>query len=77
MLALFEPGNRVAVDSFTYANFIELAKLYNLQLVPIVGDNEGMNVEELEAQNKLNPLHGVFLMPSCCNPTSIMISERR
>lgn len=77
MLALFEPGNRIAVDTFTYANFIELAKLYHLQLVPIAGDNEGMKAEELEAQHKLNPLHGVFLMPSCCNPTTIMISEQR
>lgn len=77
MLALFEPGNRIAVDSFTYANFIELAKLYHLQLVPIAGDNEGMKAEELEAQHKLNPLHGIFLMPSCCNPTTTMISERR
>lgn len=77
MLALFEPGNRIAVDSFTYANFIELAKLYHLQLVPIAGDTEGMKAEELETQHKLNPLHGVFLMPSCCNPTTIMISEKR
>lgn len=77
LLALFEPGNRIAVDSFTYANFIELAKLYHLQLVPIAGDNEGMRAEKLEAQHKRNPLHGVFLMPSCCNPSTIMISEQR
>lgn len=77
LLALFEPGNRIAVDSFTYANFIELAKLYHLQLVPIPGDDQGMKAEELELQHKLNPLHGVFLMPSCCNPTTIVISEQR
>ena len=77
LLALFEPGNRIAVDPFTYANFIELAKLYHLQLVPVAGDDEGMKADELEAQHRLNPLHGVFLMPSCCNPTTIMISEQR
>lgn len=77
LLALFEPGNRIAVDSFTYANFIELAKLHHLQLVPIGGDCEGMRADELENQHRLNPLHGVFLMPSCCNPTTVMISERR
>lgn len=77
LLALFEPGNRIAVDPFTYANFIELAKLHHLQLVPVAGDGEGMRADELEAQHRLNPLHGVFLMPSCCNPTTVMISERR
>ena len=77
LLALFEPGNRIAVDPFTYANFIELAKLHHLQLVPVAGDSEGMRADELEAQHRLNPLHGVFLMPSCCNPTTVMISERR
>ena len=77
LFALFEPGNRIAVDTYTYANFIELAKMYHIQLVPIPGDSEGMGAEELEAQHRLNPLHGVFLMPSCCNPTTIMISEKR
>mgnify|MGYP004732933919 CR=1 FL=1 len=77
LMALFEPGNRIAVDPFTYANFIELARLYHLQLVPVAGDNEGMRADELEAQHRLNQLHGVFLMPSCTNPTTIMISEQR
>lgn len=36
-----------------------------------------MCAEALEAQHRLNPLNGVFLMPSCCNPTTVMISERR
>lgn len=77
LLALFEPGNRIAVDTYTYANFIELAKMFHLQLVPVSGDKEGMCAEALEAQHRLNPLNGVFLMPSCCNPTTVMISERR
>lgn len=77
LLALFEPGNRIAVDTYTYANFIELAKMYHIQLVPISGDNEGMSAEELEAQHRLTTIHGAFLMPSCCNPTTIMISDRR
>lgn len=77
LLALFAPGNRIAVDTYTYANFIELAKMFRVQLVPVSGDGEGMSADELEAQHRLNPLRGVFLMPSCCNPTTVMISERR
>lgn len=75
--ALFEPGNRIAVDTYTFANFIELAKMYHIQLVPVAGDAEGMRAEELEAQHRLKPLHGVFLVPSCGNPTTVVTSDRR
>ncbi|OZG59926.1 transcriptional regulator GntR family with aminotransferase domain [Bifidobacterium lemurum] len=77
LIALFEPGDRIAVDTYTYANFIELAKTLHIQLAPIAADDEGMRADELEAQHGLNPVQGVFLMPSCCNPTTAMISERR
>jgi DNA-binding transcriptional MocR family regulator len=75
--ALFEPGNRIAVDFYTYSNFIELSKMFHIQLVPIPGDENGMLPEELENQCRQNDLHSIFLMPSCCNPTTIMISDTR
>lgn len=77
LLALFDPGDRIGVDTYTYANFIELARLHHLQLVPIGSDGEGMRADLLERQHRLNALKGLFLMPSCCNPTTRMISERR
>jgi DNA-binding transcriptional MocR family regulator len=77
LLALFEPGNRIAVDLYTYPNFIELAKMYRVQLVPIPGDNHGMLPGELENQCRLTDIQGIFLMPSCSNPTTVMISDAR
>ncbi len=77
LFALFTPGNRIAVDFFTYTNFIELAQLYHIHLVPIRGDLEGMCTDELDNQCRLNKIHGLFLMPSCSNPTTQMISNRR
>ena len=77
LFALFEPGNRIAVDFYTYSNFIELSKMFHIQLVPIPGDKNGMLPDELENQCSLNEIHGIFLMPSCCNPTTIMISDTR
>ncbi|CAM3561081.1 MULTISPECIES: aminotransferase class I/II-fold pyridoxal phosphate-dependent enzyme [Saccharibacillus] len=41
-LALFEPGSRIAVDTHTYSNFIELAKSLRIKLVPVAGDCSGM-----------------------------------
>ncbi|USK68619.1 PLP-dependent aminotransferase family protein [Peribacillus asahii] len=77
LTALFEPGQRIATDVYTYSNFIELAKLLHIQLVPIVGDACGMLAEELEKHCAQVKIHGVFLMPSCCNPTTIMMSDCR
>lgn len=77
LLALFEPGNRIAVDTYTFSNFIELAKMFHLQLIPIENDDEGMMPNILENKCKLNKIHGIFLMPSCANPTTIMMSYRR
>ncbi|AKG37641.1 aminotransferase-like domain-containing protein [Paenibacillus durus] len=77
LLALFEPGNRIAVDWFTYANFIEISKMYRIKLVPITGDEHGMLPNELDNQCLLLGIHGIFLMPSCANPTTVMMSETR
>ncbi|ERM18901.1 PLP-dependent aminotransferase family protein [Brevibacillus laterosporus] len=77
LVALFEPGNRIATDLYTYSNFIELAKMFRIQLVPIAGDEFGMLPGELDKQcNQVN-IHGIFLMPSCNNPTTIMMSDFR
>jgi DNA-binding transcriptional MocR family regulator len=77
LTALFEPGNRIATDLYTFSNFIELAKMLHIQLIPILSDDYGMSPEELEKQcSKIN-IHGIFLMPSCSNPTTVMIPEFR
>lgn len=77
LAALFEPGNRIATDLYTYSNFIELAKIFHIQLVPILGDQFGMRPDELEKQCSQTNIHGIFLMPSCCNPTTVMIPQSR
>ncbi|WKA58531.1 PLP-dependent aminotransferase family protein [Planococcus shenhongbingii] len=77
LMALFEPGNRIATDLYTYSNFIELAKLFHIQLVPIIGDQFGMLPGELEKQCSQITVHGIFLMPSCSNPTTITIPDFR
>lgn len=77
LLALFEPGSRIAVDEYTYSNFIELARSLRIKLIPIPGDDFGMLPEELDNGCRNIELQGVFLMPSCCNPTAIFIPNAR
>lgn len=75
--ALFSPGDMIAVNSFTFSNIIEQARMMRIQLVPIASDNQGMLPEELDARCQQGGIKGVFLIPSCDNPTTAMISETR
>ncbi|SDO00948.1 PLP-dependent aminotransferase family protein [Halobacillus aidingensis] len=75
--SLFEPGNRIVTDFFTYANFIQLAQMYHIQLIPIQADADGMSAGDLDKICSKTNIHGVFLMPSGCNPTAHMISDHR
>lgn len=78
LLSLFRAGDKIATDTYTYSNFITLAKQLNIQLIPIEADGQGMLPDALEKQRKLHEIKGIYLMPSCTNPTGItMPSERR
>ena len=77
LLSLFRVGDAVAADEFTYANFISLAKLAHLKLVPIPSDEGGMIPSALDDAAAKGRVRGVFLMPHCANPTARTLSERR
>ena len=78
LLSLFKAGDKIAADTFTYSNFINLAKQLNIQLIPINSDCQGVLPDELEKQCRLLDIKGIYLMPSCANPTgNTMPLERR
>jgi DNA-binding transcriptional MocR family regulator len=77
MLAFFDIGDRLAVDTFTYGNLIEAARLARVRLVPIAGDDEGMLPDALAHAAARHTIKGVFLMPTCANPTTVTLSKRR
>lgn len=74
---LFEAGDCIAVDTYTYPNFISLANLLYIQLVPIENDGEGMLPEQLERACSLRKIKGIYMMPAGSNPTNISCSEVR
>lgn len=77
LLGMFQPGARIAVDFFTYANFIEIAKMARVKLVPIGGDEAGMRADELAAACRSQEIAGIYLMPEGNNPTGVRISGQR
>lgn len=77
LLSLFQPGDKIAVDTFTYANLKELAYLAHLRLIAVKGDEDGMLPNALKEAAEKDRLKGVFLMPCAANPTGITMSEAR
>jgi DNA-binding transcriptional MocR family regulator len=77
LTTFFRPGDALAVDTFTYSNLIGAANLLHIHLVPIENDKYGMKVDALIQAIKKSPLRGVFLMPTCANPTTITIPPER
>ncbi|SMF84692.1 transcriptional regulator, GntR family [Paenibacillus uliginis N3/975] len=77
LMSLFHPGDKIAVDVYTYPNFIELANILNIQLVPVEGDTSGMLPENLDSVCTMNSVQGIYLVPSCNNPTAIMMGTNR
>ena len=77
MLAFFDIGDALAVDEFTYGNLIEAARLVRVRLVPVAGDGEGMLPDALRKAAARQRVKGVFLMPTCANPTTVTMSKRR
>lgn len=77
LISLFTSGDKIAVDEYTYLNFIRLANSLNIQLIPIKNDECGMVPEILDKQCKLNNIKGIYLMSSCNNPTNIILNMNR
>ncbi|HWP96563.1 MAG TPA: PLP-dependent aminotransferase family protein [Syntrophomonadaceae bacterium] len=77
LLGLFEPGDRIAVDSLTFTGFKNLAQLCHIKLEPIAMDSEGMIPESLENLCKKSRIKGIYLMPNMQNPTATVMSTER
>jgi DNA-binding transcriptional MocR family regulator len=78
LLSLFAPGDKLAVDPYTYHHFKSLANYLNLRLLPVPSDFEGMLPDRLDSLCRQVNISGLYLMPGCNNPTSVrMPLERR
>lgn len=77
LISLFSRGDRIIVDEFTYSGLKSLTKYLGIILVPITGDNFGINIYAFEQACKLENVKGVYLVPDCHNPTSITLSKEK
>ncbi len=77
LAALFAPGDRVAVESLTYPQVRPVAKRLRLELVPLAMDEHGILPEALAAACAREPVRGLYVTPSCQNPTMAAMTGLR
>ncbi len=77
LISLFRAGDKIAVDNFTYTNFKGLANFLHIQLVAVPADEYGMTPDGLLNICKNTEVKGIYLMPTCSNPTSIFMPQTR
>lgn len=75
--AMFRPGDSVAVEGITYPLIKTLAHRFHIKLVPVDQDEFGMTPESLEETCRQNTIHGIYIMPTCQNPTTARMPEYR
>ena len=77
LISLFTRGDRVAVEALTYPALKSLAQMLGIELTPVAMDDQGMAPEALDTACRRNRIKGVFLMPSCQNPTTAAMAPQR
>ena len=77
LISLFKAGDKIAVDDFTYTNFKELAHFLHIQLIAVPADESGMSPDALAKVCKNTEVKGIYLMPTCSNPTGIFMPPSR
>lgn len=73
--ALIRPGDKVAVEALGYRPAWVALKAAGAELVPVPVDDEGLQVQALEAIE--GPLKAVYLTPHHQYPTTVPLSPRR
>ena len=77
LLSLFKADDKIATDTFTYTNFITLAHQMQLELIPILSDNQGIIPRDLEKKIRQQGIKGLYLVPTVNNPTATSIPLQR
>lgn len=67
-MALFEPGDVIAVDALTYPGFKLSAEFSRLELAPVPATANGMDLDALTDLCRRRPVRAVYTMPTLHNP---------
>jgi DNA-binding transcriptional MocR family regulator len=77
VMAMFQPGDVLAIDELTYPGMRNLAQQAHLDLVsvPQRPGYGGMDLDRLEALCRKRPVRGIYTMPTLHNPLGLVMAE--
>lgn len=75
LVSLFDRGDRIIVDEYTYTGFLSLSKLLGIILVPVKTNEDGIDISELKRTCERENIKGIYLIPDCHNPTSAKLDD--
>jgi GntR family transcriptional regulator/MocR family aminotransferase len=76
-IALFRPGDVVAVESPGYPSAREAFTLLGAKLLPIPVDAEGLDVDKLAQAVRRTPIRALYVTPHHHDPTTVTLTARR
>jgi DNA-binding transcriptional MocR family regulator len=76
VLALFKPGDTLAVDALTFSSMIALAQDHRLELVPVPLADGSMDIDFLDRLCKKRKVRATYVMPTLHNPLGSVMSLR-
>jgi DNA-binding transcriptional MocR family regulator len=77
LAAISSAKDVVATEDLNYPGVALLARLYNLSLVGVPMDDEGLRADALDSICRRHPVKFVLCSPSMHNPTTVTMSTRR
>lgn len=75
LAGLFQPGDRIGTDEFTYPGLKTAANMLGIQLIPIQQKDSEMTGEGLQYACKNENIKGIYVIPDYHNPTTHIMSE--
>lgn len=73
---MINPGDKIMVEAPTFLGALQSWKAYQADFISVTMDDEGINIEEVEAGLKENPKF-IYTIPTFQNPTGITYSLDR
>ena len=77
LMVATKPGDTILCEPFTFAGFLDYARLTDRQIVAIPADREGVRPAAFEELCKKHKPAAAFLTPTAQNPTGANLSESR
>jgi DNA-binding transcriptional MocR family regulator len=77
LMVATKPGDTILCEPFTFAGFLDYARLTDRQIVAISADKDGIRPTAFEELCKKHQPAAAFLTPTAQNPTGMNLPEKR